>query len=413
MVFRQKPIVVNSTPKSNLHTAHTAMSNTPRQQPSSYNPTSNIPAVATKGLIQLEIEKRGLLQTKVNNESEQTRNGFRIFFVAVSLAVLVLLSIIVAWGANNGTPAKNDDVSAWNQEPTVPGIMPGKNKPRIVLAAGVGYPPYADIETDNNGDKVLGGFAVEFAKALPSVCNIDVKVTQSSWDSCFQEDTKEWDAVNNKVKKVNGLGFGMQSNFHGCIGYSKSPVRSRYLEFSESIVKYKASGILTRLDSGGNPHVNGKSNLDGKKIVNVLGWAPDTNAFEGVKNSCGGNKKFSNYKFIDPVYDSENAPTDALRTLLDGSADAMWTSAEIAGSYKIKCNSSTSQEFNCTLWNRFGTDFAYIHTGMLIRRYIGTTLAISNKGSGLSKILNPCIKKCGALSTDFLSIFLLEFVKDG
>lgn len=41
----------------------------------------------------------------------------------------------------------------------------------------------------------------------------------------------------------------------------------------------------------------------------------------------------------------------------------------------------------------FGTDFAYIHTGLDQWSYNGTTLAISKRGSGLADVLNPCIDK--------------------
>ena len=40
----------------------------------------------------------------------------------------------------------------------------------------------------------------------------------------------------------------------------------------------------------------------------------------------------------------------------------------------------------------FGTDFAYIQTGIYDYMNSGTTLAISKKGSGLAEALNPCIK---------------------
>lgn len=41
----------------------------------------------------------------------------------------------------------------------------------------------------------------------------------------------------------------------------------------------------------------------------------------------------------------------------------------------------------------FGTEFAYIHTGLNGWSYNGTTLAISKRGSGLKDVLDPCIYK--------------------
>ncbi len=44
------------------------------------------------------------------------------------------------------------------------------------------------------------------------------------------------------------------------------------------------------------------------------------------------------------------------------------------------------------MWSRFGTDFAYVQTGMFDYMNSGTTLALSKKGSGLAEMLNPCIE---------------------
>jgi len=44
------------------------------------------------------------------------------------------------------------------------------------------------------------------------------------------------------------------------------------------------------------------------------------------------------------------------------------------------------------MWSKFGTDFAYIQTGIYDYMNSGTTLAMSKKGSGLADTLNPCIQ---------------------
>ena len=46
------------------------------------------------------------------------------------------------------------------------------------------------------------------------------------------------------------------------------------------------------------------------------------------------------------------------------------------------------------MWTEgFGRDFAYVQTGMYSYAYGGTTLSMAKKGSGLKKILDPCIQK--------------------
>lgn len=43
------------------------------------------------------------------------------------------------------------------------------------------------------------------------------------------------------------------------------------------------------------------------------------------------------------------------------------------------------------MWSRFGTEFAYVQTGMFDHTVSGTTVSMHKKGSGLSEILNPCL----------------------
>ena len=66
--------------------------------------------------------------------------------------------------------------------------------------------------------------------------------------------------------------------------------------------------------------------------------------------------------------------------------------ADQAAKYKNACDTDSNQTWDCTMWSRFGTDFAYVQTGIYDYMNSGTTLAISKKGSGLANILNPCIE---------------------
>ena len=62
--------------------------------------------------------------------------------------------------------------------------------------------------------------------------------------------------------------------------------------------------------------------------------------------------------------------------------------------YTYSCADKDVQPaWDCDLWSGLGTKFAYIHTGMFETAFNGTTLTMSKRGSGLSKIVNPCIDK--------------------
>ena len=85
-------------------------------------------------------------------------------------------------------------------------------------------------------------------------------------------------------------------------------------------------------------------------------------------------------------------PNDvALAMLMDKTVDAVWIYADHAEKYQ--CDDKRIDSWNCDLWDGFGTDFAYIHTGMFEHATNGTTLAMTKKGSGINDILNPCIDK--------------------
>lgn len=60
---------------------------------------------------------------------------------------------------------------------------------------------------------------------------------------------------------------------------------------------------------------------------------------------------------------------------------------------RFKCaNNAQPTIWDCTLWDRLGTDFAYVHTGMFEWARAGTTLTISKIGSGIPDLVNPCIE---------------------
>jgi len=130
------------------------------------------------------------------------------------------------------------------------------------------------------------------------------------------------------------------------------------------------------------------SDLSGKKIVDVAGWAPTADGLSLVTNWCTGNR-YTGYEVLTPSTEGNDAAMEMLR---DGTADGMFVYADQAHNYRPN-QEGVTVTWNESLWTGLGTNFAYIGTGMLGHSYNGTTLAISKKGSGLNAILNPCIKK--------------------
>lgn len=260
-------------------------------------------------------------------------------------------------------------------EPPLPGVLPGRSKPKIILAQDVNYPPYAFLSDSVEDEFGLTGFGHDIAQAMNNQCDLEVYTVQTSWDKC-------WDA--------GAIGAGLSQGFyHGCMTYTRTRgERNRYLEFSDPILKdNKPAGILTRLVNG-RPVISPTSNLTGVKIVDVKGWAPTSDGLAFVKNSCTGSN-LVDYEVFMPEESGNDA---ALKLLLDGTADGMFVYADQA--YNYRCDDPDLEaSWDCDLWSGFGEKFAYIHTGMVRYALSGTTLSISKKGSGVAEILNPCINK--------------------
>jgi hypothetical protein len=246
-------------------------------------------------------------------------------------------------------------------------------KPKVIIAQDTDYPPWTKV----GDDLAISGFGPDFAKGLEEVCDIDVVLVQTAWSDC-------WGA--------NSVGSGLlNGHYHGCSAYTHTKgIRNRFLEFSAPIVAHnKAAGILTRLNAG-VPVVDGMSSLSGVNVGDVTGWAPTSDVLAISKNQCTG-ETFSGFTLVtNNAADFENDV--ALHQLLDGIVDALWIYADQAATYKSACDDDVNQAWDCELWSKFGSDFAYIQTGMYDYMVAGTTLAISKKGSGLAQTLDPCIE---------------------
>eukprot|EP00588_Corethron_pennatum_P017662 CAMPEP_0194303604 /NCGR_PEP_ID=MMETSP0171-20130528/1447_1 /TAXON_ID=218684 /ORGANISM="Corethron pennatum, Strain L29A3" /LENGTH=357 /DNA_ID=CAMNT_0039054563 /DNA_START=71 /DNA_END=1144 /DNA_ORIENTATION=- len=297
-----------------------------------------------------------------------------------SFAVTILLII----GCTHGKEAKrrlkakkeskqSAESSAGPTIPTIPGVKAGN----VILSQYIDYPPYAMLG-EAEDDFPLSGFGAEVARGLEEVCDISITVAQTDWGNCWTSEDK--------------IGIGLaRGEFHGCMTYTHTAgVRNRFLDFSAPILSAnKAAGIITRLKDG-VPVISGSSDLSGVKVADVLGWAPTADNLAIVTNTCTG-EKFSGYEIVKPKEVTGNENQDALLSLLNGDADALWIYADQAYNYGC-ANKSDSDTHDCTLWDGLGTEFAYIHSGMFDFVRAGTTLAMSKKGSGLPEVLDPCIE---------------------
>ena len=128
------------------------------------------------------------------------------------------------------------------------------------------------------------------------------------------------------------------------------------------------------------------TNYTNVKLGDVTGWAPTPDTFEFNLNYCDGGKQFvpPANGIIKPS--GEDGNLAAIRGLRDGDYDALYIYADQIYNF-IKSGDPLYDD----IVNGFGTDFAYIHTGLDQWSINGTTLAISKRGSGLKQVLDPCI----------------------
>mmetsp|Transcript_6086 Transcript_6086/g.11639 ORF Transcript_6086/g.11639 Transcript_6086/m.11639 type:complete len:402 (-) Transcript_6086:246-1451(-) len=267
-------------------------------------------------------------------------------------------------------------------EPILPGIMPGKTRPKLVLAAEPTWAPYAYI---NPQQYTMEGIAVDFAKGMSELCDLDVEITETKWTECWTD-------------QVVGRGI-LNGHYHGCMTYTYTKgTRDRQLDFSHAFLKNdKFAGLLVRLADDGTPEIDGNHNLAGKKVVNVNGWAPTEDALGFVLNACTG-ERFEGYEMVTSSTQLPN--DDALAKLLDGTVDAMFVYMDQGENYMnagciadVPDKTSSSPEWDCAKWAQFGKKFAFVQSGLFGHSVNGTTLTISKKGSGVSDIVNPCMER--------------------
>jgi hypothetical protein len=258
------------------------------------------------------------------------------------------------------------------------------------MGMDVDYPPYAYLKKEPYGgstdlDEVIG-VGADMVKAMAAHCGFDVLVLQAHWSDC-------WSA--------GEIGKGLlQGWYHGCMTYTHAAgVRNRYMEFSNSwAIPNKPSGLIVKLDADGKQvGFDGGSNLNGKTIVDVTGWAPTAETLYFVKNQCN-QEAFSGFTVIqgDDVALTDatglKGPNDkALKAVLEGKADGMFIYGDQAANYQCKAG-ETQEGWDCAMWGGFGTTFAYAQSGMFAWMHNGTTISMSKKGSGVADFLDTCFE---------------------
>jgi hypothetical protein len=295
---------------------------------------------------------------------------------------------------------KSNQCCASNVDKEVPGlgyvpmegpmnsVMPGMSKPKLIMGMDVDYPPYAYLKqlpygSSNDLDEVVG-VGADMVKAMGAHCGFDVHIMQAHWSDC-------WSA--------GEIGQGLlQGWYHGCMTYTHAAgARNRYLEFTNSwAIPNKPSGLIGKLTNG-VAALSGLSDLSGKTIVDVTGWAPTADTVHFVKNQCT-QMPFKDFTIIqgdDVTLDNPTVakgPNDkALQALLEGKADAMFIYGDQAANYHCEVG-ATQEGWNCDLWGGFGTKFAYVQSGMFAWMHNGTTISMSKKGSGVAPFLDACFE---------------------
>lgn len=268
----------------------------------------------------------------------------------------------------------------------------------IKLGMDTDYPPYATATEDGR----LAGFAVDFARGINSLCeHIDIELVEQDWSNCWGDDDG------------GKVGPAIQDGqIDGCVAYLHTQPRDSRAEFSDAMLDdTKSAGLLTLLDPDGNPMVSGMNDLEGKTLIDVEGWAPSAEGLKFITNKCTNERYSDHVNIVVPGaedYPNTSANDAAMAMLRNGEGDAIFLMADQATYYR---NCPEEPAWNCSLWDGFGKEFAYVQTGQFGHVKNGTTFAMTKKGSGIRELLRPCMSEFMA-SIEYYNICSLHNVVD-
>jgi ABC-type amino acid transport substrate-binding protein len=180
----------------------------------------------------------------------------------------------------------------------------------------INYPPYA-FKTETGE---LGGFGKDVADGVSAVCpDIHINVVETRWSDC-------WSSANGGTlgqKLVDGT-------LDACMTYTHTQgIRNQFADFSYGILEVnKAAGLLTMLVNG-QPKVSGTSDLAGKTVVDVGGWAPTADGLDFVENKCTHSPFSKDYKLV-----TGDGNDESMKMIRDGTADVMFVYSDQAYNYQ-------------------------------------------------------------------------------
>jgi len=343
----------------------------------------DVEALIEKRLGEMQVAVAEVADKDDEDEDETIRQNNRKVCMIITLVVLcaalaIVISIIVTKSEPTDTETPNPSngptdppTSNPSNGPTDPPTNAPTHAP-IYLGVGVGYEPFSSLSEDGE----IVGFFRDFVDGMNAICgNPEVLLVQSDWGNCWTGEIFGTEVINRTID--------------GCIGYSHGyGWINEFADFSDPILREtRAAGLLTLLDKDGRPKVSGMDDLSGKKIIDVGGWAPTPDGFDHVTNLCTNQHYASDYELIEPSIQGNH---EAMRMLRDGEGDAIFLYAGQALQYS-ECNEYAG--WNCTLWEGFGTEYAYVQSGQFDHVVSGTTLTMSIKRLGIPETVNPCISE--------------------
>ena len=146
--------------------------------------------------------------------------------------------------------------------------------------------------------------------------DIDIKVVKESWANCWSSE--------GGGRLGAKLANASDTSLDGCMTYTHGRgVRDTFADFTDAMLDdNKPAGLLTLLDSDGKPRVSGLSDLYGKTVIDVGGWAPTADGLGFVTNQCTGQKYSPYYEVV--VANGDIANDVAMQMLRDGEGDAVF-----------------------------------------------------------------------------------------